>query len=59
MQLRKWGPAVFCFVFVIGLASRVNAARLRISVPVYGVSHVAFYAAKEKVTSSKKVWTWK
>ena len=48
MRLRNWGQALFCFVFVIGLAARVEAARLRLSVPVHGVSHVAFYAAKEK-----------
>ena len=38
---------MFCFL-VIGLAARAEAARLRLSVPVHGVSHVAFYAAKEK-----------
>src|SRR5678816_1944951 len=48
MRLRKWGQALFCFVFVLGLAARAEAARLRLSVPVHGVSHVAFYAAKEK-----------
>jgi hypothetical protein len=36
---------LFCFLFVIGLAARAEAARLRLSVPVHGVSHVAFYAA--------------
>ena len=39
---------MFCLLFVIGLAARAEAARLRLSVPVHGVSHVAFYAAKEK-----------
>jgi ABC-type nitrate/sulfonate/bicarbonate transport system substrate-binding protein len=48
MRLHKWGQALFCFVLVTGLAARVEAARLRLSVPVHGVSHVAFYAAKEK-----------
>ena len=48
MRLRKWGQALFCFLFVIGLAARAEAARLRLSVPVHGVSHVAFYTAKEK-----------
>jgi ABC-type nitrate/sulfonate/bicarbonate transport system substrate-binding protein len=48
MRRRKWGQASFCFLFVIGLVARAEAARLRLSVPVHGVSHVAFYAAKEK-----------
>jgi NitT/TauT family transport system substrate-binding protein len=48
MRLRKWGQGSFCFLFVIGLAATAEAARLRLSVPVHGVSHVAFYAAKEK-----------
>ena len=48
MRRRKSGQALFCFVFVLGLAARAEAARLRLSVPVHGVSHVAFYAAKEK-----------
>ena len=48
MRLHKWGEALFCFVFVTVLAARVEAARLRLSVPVHGVSHIAFYAAKEK-----------
>jgi NitT/TauT family transport system substrate-binding protein len=48
MRLRKWGPALFCFVFVLGLVPRVEAVRLRLSVPVHGFSHIAFYAAKEK-----------
>jgi ABC-type nitrate/sulfonate/bicarbonate transport system substrate-binding protein len=48
MRLRKWGQALFCSVFVLGHAARAEAARLRLSVPVHGVSHVAFYAAKEK-----------
>ena len=48
MRLHKWRPAFFGFVFVIGLAARAESARLRLSVPVHGVSHVAFYAAKEK-----------
>jgi ABC-type nitrate/sulfonate/bicarbonate transport system substrate-binding protein len=48
MRLRQLGQALFCFLFVIGLAARAEAIRLRLSVPVHGVSHVAFYAAKEK-----------
>ena len=48
MRLRQWGQALFCFLIVVGLAARAEAARLRLSVPVHGVSHVAFYAAKEK-----------
>jgi ABC-type nitrate/sulfonate/bicarbonate transport system substrate-binding protein len=48
MRLRKWGQALFCLVFVLGITARAEAARLRLSVPVHGVSHVAFYAAKEK-----------
>jgi ABC-type nitrate/sulfonate/bicarbonate transport system substrate-binding protein len=48
MRPGKWGQALFCFVFVLGLAPRVEAVRLRLSVPVHGFSHVAFYAAKEK-----------
>jgi hypothetical protein len=48
MRLCKWGQALFLFVFVLGIAARAEAARLRLSVPVHGVSHVAFYAAKEK-----------
>ena len=48
MRPRQWGQALFCFLFVIGLAAQAEAARLRLSVPVHGVSHVAFYAAKEK-----------
>jgi ABC-type nitrate/sulfonate/bicarbonate transport system substrate-binding protein len=48
MRLCKWGQALFCFLFVVGLSARAEAARLRLSVPVHGVSHVAFYAAKEK-----------
>jgi NitT/TauT family transport system substrate-binding protein len=48
MRARKWGQPLFCFVFVLGLAETAEAARLRLSVPVHGVSHVAFYAAKEK-----------
>ena len=48
MRLCKWGQALFCFLFVSGLAARAEAARLRLSVPVHGVSHAAFYAAKEK-----------
>ena len=47
MRPCQWGQALFCFL-VIGLAARAEAARLRLSVPVHGVSHVAFYAAKEK-----------
>ena len=39
---------MFAFLFVVGLAATAEAARLRLSVPVHGVSHVAFYAAKEK-----------
>jgi NitT/TauT family transport system substrate-binding protein len=48
MRLRQWGQALFAFLFLIGLAATAEAARLRLSVPVHGVSHVAFYAAKEK-----------
>ena len=48
MRLGKWEQALFCFVFVLGLCARAEAAWLRLSVPVHGVSHVAFYAAKEK-----------
>ena len=48
MRLPKLGQALFCFVFVLGIAARSEAARLRLSVPVHGVSHVAFYVAKEK-----------
>jgi ABC-type nitrate/sulfonate/bicarbonate transport system substrate-binding protein len=48
MRLCKWGQGLFCFLFVVGLCARAEAARLRLSVPVHGVSHVAFYAAKEK-----------
>jgi len=48
MRLRKCGLAFLGFVFATGFAARVEAARLRLSVPVHGVSHVAFYAAKEK-----------
>lgn len=48
MGLRKWGQALMCLLFVIGPAAIAEAARLRLSVPVHGVSHVAFYAAKEK-----------
>ena len=48
MRLSKWGRALFCFLFVIDFAASAEAARLRLSVPVHGVSHVAFYAAKEK-----------
>ena len=48
MRLRRWGQALFCFVFVLCARRPVETARLRLSVPVHGVSHVAFYAAKEK-----------
>ena len=48
MRRPKWGQALFCFLFVVGFAAKAEAARLRLSVPVHGVSHVAFYAAKEK-----------
>jgi NitT/TauT family transport system substrate-binding protein len=48
MRLRKWGQALLCSFFVLGLAARAEAVRLRISVPVHGFSHIAFYAAKEK-----------
>jgi ABC-type nitrate/sulfonate/bicarbonate transport system substrate-binding protein len=48
MRLREWGQAVFCFLCVIGFAERAEPVRLRLSVPVHGFSHVAFYAAKEK-----------
>jgi hypothetical protein len=47
------------FVFVTALTAGAEAARLRLSVPVHGVSHVAFYAAKEKVTSRRKVSMWR
>src|ERR1043165_5428008 len=51
MRFRKWrtsGRALLSFVFLAALATGAEAARLRLSVPVHGVSHVAFYAAKEK-----------
>jgi ABC-type nitrate/sulfonate/bicarbonate transport system substrate-binding protein len=48
MRLRRWAPVLLCLLFVIGLTARAKAARLRLSVPVHGVSHVAFYTAKEK-----------
>ncbi|MGE5852639.1 MAG: ABC transporter substrate-binding protein, partial [Deltaproteobacteria bacterium] len=51
MRLRKWrtvGRALLSFVFVTALTAGAEAARLRLSVPVHGVSHAAFYAAKEK-----------
>jgi ABC-type nitrate/sulfonate/bicarbonate transport system substrate-binding protein len=48
MRLRQRGRVLFSFLFVVGLAGNAEAARLRLSVPVHGVSHVAFYAAKEK-----------
>lgn len=48
MRLRQWRQILFCFVLIVGLAASAEAARLRLSVPVHGVSHVAFYAAKEK-----------
>jgi ABC-type nitrate/sulfonate/bicarbonate transport system substrate-binding protein len=51
MRLRKWrtlGRALLSFVFVTAFAAGAEAARLRLSVPVHGVSHAAFYAAKEK-----------
>ena len=47
MRPCQWGKALFCFLFVIGLAVQAEAVRLRLSVPVHGVSHVAFDAAKE------------
>jgi NitT/TauT family transport system substrate-binding protein len=47
MPLPRWGQ-LFCFLFVIGLAAPTEAARMRLAVPVHGVSHIAFYAAKEK-----------
>jgi len=48
MRLRKWGYVLFCFLFIVGPMASADAARLRLSVPVHGVSHVAFYAAREK-----------
>ena len=48
MRLPRWGQVLFCVLCVVGLAATAGAARLRLSVPVHGVSHVAFYAAKEK-----------
>jgi ABC-type nitrate/sulfonate/bicarbonate transport system substrate-binding protein len=48
MRLRTWAQAAFSFLLLIGIAARAEAARVRLSVPVQGVSHVAFYAAKEK-----------
>lgn len=48
MRARKRGRVLLFFVFVISFAGRVEASRFRLSVPVHGVSHVAFYAAKEK-----------
>jgi ABC-type nitrate/sulfonate/bicarbonate transport system substrate-binding protein len=45
---RTWGRVLISFVFLTALAAGAEAARLRLSVPVHGVSHVAFYAAKEK-----------
>ena len=42
------GTSFVLLSLVIGLAARAESARLRLSVPVHGVSHVAFYAAKEK-----------
>ena len=59
MRRRQWRQALFCFLFVIGLAARAEAARLRLSVAVDGVSHVAFYAAKEKGYFQEKVWRWR
>ena len=46
--MHKWTQALFGVLVGSGLAAHVEAARLRLSVPVHGVSHVAFYAAKEK-----------
>jgi len=48
MQLPRRGQVLFCFLFVIALAAPTEAARVRLAVPVHGVSHVAFYVAKEK-----------
>ena len=48
MRLGNWRQALFCLVFVLGLVSRAEGVRLRLSVPVHGVSHVAFYAARDK-----------
>jgi ABC-type nitrate/sulfonate/bicarbonate transport system substrate-binding protein len=48
MRLPRSGQVLFCVLGVVGLAATADAARLRLSVPVHGVSHVAFYAAKEK-----------
>ena len=45
---RTWGRVLISFVFLTALAAGAEAARLRLSVPVHGVSHAAFYAAKEK-----------
>jgi NitT/TauT family transport system substrate-binding protein len=39
---------VFFCLFVLGFAARAEAVRLRLSVPVHGFSHIAFYTAKEK-----------
>jgi len=47
MRVRIWRQALFC-LFVLGLTARAEAVRVRLSVPVHGLSHIAFYAAKEK-----------
>jgi len=48
MRVRRWRQVLFCFLAVIGLAGPTDAARIRLSVPVHGVSHIAFYVAKDK-----------
>src|SRR5258706_2938147 len=48
MQFLQRGLVLFIFLFVVGLTATAQAARLSLSVPVHGVSPVAFYAAKEK-----------
>jgi NitT/TauT family transport system substrate-binding protein len=48
MRLHPRGQFLFCFLAVIGFAASTEAARIRLSVPVHGVSHVAFYVAKDK-----------
>lgn len=48
MRGRQCRQAVFCSLFVVGLAATSQAVGLRLSVPVHGFSHIAFYSAKEK-----------
>lgn len=48
MRLHLWGQVLFCFLAIMGLTAPTEAARIRLSVPVHGVSHVAFYVAKDK-----------